>query len=128
MHVVSYDERRRAAKRLRWLVAVGMPPWAGYTYDAVMGYMPLVGQDSAYHESSYREYCLRLADLIDPGVTDYATGRIDVKMLLSMADSLERSLGWCEPDGDGCVRVKADRLREVSRRIREACGEEGRRW
>lgn len=122
--MVTDDERRRAAKRLRWLVAVGMPPWVGYTYDAVMGYMPMVGQDSAYHESSYREYVLRLADLIDPDTADYANGRIDVKMLLSMADSLDRSLGWCEPDKDGCVRVKVANLREVSRRIRKACGEE----
>ena len=117
------EERRRVAERLRWLAESDLPPWVGYTYDGVMGYMPLVGQDSAYCESSYREYCLRLADLIDPDAAGDATARIDLKMLLTMADSLDRSLGWCEPDEDGCVRVRVSRLRDVARRIREACGE-----
>ncbi len=123
MRVVTDDERRRVAKKLRWLVTVDMPPWVGYTYDAAMGYMPLVGQDSAYHESSYREYCLRLAELIDPDASADAV-KFDIKALLTMADQLDRSLGWCEPDKDGCVRVKVATLREVARRIRKACGEE----
>lgn len=117
------DERRRVALTLRRLVESDLPPWVGYTYEAVMGYMPRVGEGSAYHESSYREYCLRLADLIDPDASEAETGCIDLKMLLTMADSLDRSLGWCEPDKDGCVRVKVSRLRDVARRIREACGE-----
>ena len=87
-----------------------------------MGYMPKVGEDSAYHESSYKEYVTRLAELIDPDAAIDATGHIDLRMLLAMADSLDKSLGWCEPDGDGCVRVKVSRLRDVVRRIREACG------
>lgn len=47
----------------------------------------------------------------------------DREALLELADSLERSLGWCEPDADSCVKVKVSRLLDVSRRIREACGE-----
>ena len=49
----------------------------------------------------------------------------DIKALLAMADQLDKSLGWCEPDKDGCVRVKTANLQEVTRRIRRACGKEG---
>lgn len=124
MTACTDDERRSVARSLRWLADSDMPPWVGYTYEAVMGYMPKVGEGSAYQESSYKEYVNRLAELIDPDAAGDTTGRIDLKMLLTTADSLDSSLGWCEPDRDGCVRVKVDRLREVTRRIRRACGEE----
>lgn len=63
------DERRLAAERLRWLAASDLPPWVGYTYEAVMGYVPKVGEGSVYQESSYKEYVSRLADLIEPAPT-----------------------------------------------------------
>ena len=105
------DERRRVAERLRRMVAVGLPPWVGYTYDAVMGYMPLVGQDSAYHESSYREYCLRLADLIEPSC--------DRDALLELADEMDRrqhDVATAATDGvvdAWCLREYADLIREA---------------
>lgn len=49
---------------------------------------------------------------------------IDRDALLALAGELDRSLGWCEPDERGCVLVSVGRLREVARRVREACGEE----
>ena len=70
---VTDDERRRVAERLRWLRDSDLPPWVGYTYEVVMGYMPKVGESSAYHESSYKEYVARLADLIDPDTTTDTT-------------------------------------------------------
>lgn len=46
----------------------------------------------------------------------------DREALLALAGELDRSLGWCEPDERRCVHVSVGRLREVARRIREACG------
>ena len=57
-------------------------------------------------------------------VTARTARPVDRDALLALADSLDRSLGWCEPDERGCVHVKVGRLREVVLRIREACGEE----
>ena len=57
-------------------------------------------------------------------VTARTARPMDREALLSLADELDRSLGWCEPDADSCVKVKVSRLLDVSRRIREACGEE----
>lgn len=77
-----------------------MPPWAGYTYKTVVGYMPLVFLDFAYYESSYRDYCLRLADLIDPDTTfdaaepDEDTTSHDRDMLY-----VTYSRSTCGPDG-----------------------------
>lgn len=69
MATVTDDERSRVAERLRKLAESDLPPWVGYTYEAVMGHTPKVGEGSAYRESSYREYVSRLADLIDPDTT-----------------------------------------------------------
>lgn len=117
------DERRRVAERLRRMVAVGLPPWVGYTYDAVMGYMPLVGQDSAYHESSYREYCLRLADLIDPCDASHScrdTVACDREALLALADKA-RKLGD-EENGPASFAVRCT-FRVFARSIYKALGE-----
>lgn len=113
------DERRRVAERLRRMVAVGLPPWVGYTYDAVMGYMPLVGQDSAYHESSYREYCLRLADLIDPCDTSLSCRdavAYDRETLLALAQSMKVRSSWLSASD-------AARARRIADCILEALGE-----
>lgn len=86
----------------------------------------------------------RLADLIwtgipvDPGEAGLAsvdgfirerTGKpvdrdvlpVDRDALLALADELDESLAWM--DGDELVAVLESSLRDVSRRIREACGE-----
>ena len=91
--MVTDDERRLAAERLRWLAASDLPPWVGYTYEAVMGYVPKVGEGSVYQESSYKEYVSRLADLIEPVSRDSQAMRAE-------ADRLR----WERHDCDGVAR------------------------
>ena len=103
------DERRRVAERLRWLMDSDLPPWVGYTYEAVMGYMLKAGEDSAYHESSYKKYVARLADLIEPSCNREA--------LLALADEMDMDAG-CHAYVDDYV------VNDYARRIREALGVE----
>lgn len=147
--MVTDDERRLAAERLRWLAASDLPPWVGYTYEAVMGHTPKVGEGSAYRESSYREYVSRLADLIDPGSRDSSAMRAEADRLRwerHDCDGVARSLRR-EADMVDAARAAVDRdallalademerapdggtflvspfAHSVARRIREACGE-----
>lgn len=88
------------------------------------GYLP----PEHMHPCDYAELHDRLADLIDPdcGTEEVSTSQVpkcDREELLALAGELDRSLGWCEPDERGCVKVNVSRLLDVSRRIREACGE-----
>lgn len=105
------------AAALRWLRDSDLPPWAGYTYEVVMGYMPKVGEGSVYQESTYKEYVARLADLIDPeerkGLESDAFG---LEALLALADEMERRAPYALHGG------WRDSLRDYARRIREACG------
>ena len=127
--MVTDDERRRVAERLRWLVAVGMPPWAGYTYDAVMGCMPIVGMDSAYNESLFRGYCLRLADLIDPDCDEgryegvHTARPVDRKKLLALEDEMDK---WALTCDHYDRQVSPLDVTKYADRIREALGGGGR--
>lgn len=84
-----------------------------------------------------RATLVQLADLIgtdipvDPGEAGLAsvdgfirerTGKpVDRDALLKLADELDESLAWM--DGDEPIAMLESSLRDVSRRIREACGE-----
>ena len=104
--MVTDDERRRVAERLRWLRDSDLPPWVGYTYEVVMGYMPKVGESSAYHESSYKEYVARLADLIDPGAakaptsSDATATRTDATATCDVSQSCRDTVA-CDPTERG---------------------------
>ena len=118
------DERRRVAERLRMSDDRDAAGFDCLLANAVRGHDFCETPCEECHGRLLDE----LADLIDP---DCDEGRyeglrtvrpVDREALLRLADELDRSLGWCEPDERGCAHVKVGRLREVARRIREACG------
>ena len=127
------DERRRVAESLRWLAESDLPPWVGYTYEAVMGYAPKVAEGSGYRESSYKEYVTRLADLIEPGEDVRCVAEVKVN-----GEKLERLVHDAVVEYSGVDREALLALAEemdaeknfvlvggYARRIREACGEAG---
>lgn len=132
--MASDSERREVAENLRYLADYPGAPvrYAEQFRDELSA---VVLPDGFTHD--YSELIQRLADLIEPPARcpHYHSDRhycsvhedmalIDRDALLALADELDRSLGWCEPDANSCVKVKVSRLLDVSRRVREACGEE----
>lgn len=114
------DERRRVAAALRWLRDSDLPPWAGYTYEVVMGYMPKVGEGSVYQESTYKEYVARLADLIEPGDMSHGcrdTVACDRDALLALADEMDK---WALTCDHYDRRVSPLDVTRYARRVREA--------
>ena len=110
MRVVTDDERRRVAERLRELHL------GGGSKDLIE--LTLTDAIGAWRESgmSWDFITERLADLIDPDTTTDttkspgATTKCDRDALLALADEMT---------------VEKGDIWRWSRRIREACGEEG---
>lgn len=99
--MVTDDERRRVAERLRRLNAPSM--------IALMSILDVSGRDM----------CTRLADLIEPGDMSHGcrdTVACDRETLLALADDVDGAA-----DDSGGFEPLAGMLRDISRRIREAC-------
>ena len=115
--MVTEDERRRAAERLKKLRGLDCckdPRHAvGLCSDAI----------GANHDNGYSwdKMLVRLADLIDPGDTSHGcrdTVACDRDALLALADDVDGAA-----DDSGGFEPLAGMLRDITRRIREACGE-----
>ena len=118
LRMVSDDERREAAERLRDEVGCGSS-WPGTErLGLILGIKrePRTGWEG--------RILTRLADLINPG--DMSQGRRDIvacdrEALLALADKLE-----CDGDCNGCDMgggIWCGAQVYAARRIREACGE-----
>ena len=113
--MITDDERRRVAERLREKLSEGSP------YSVYESVCYALGKTE--HEGNW-DVIVRLADLIDPGDASHNcrdTAACDREALLALADKLDSlglngfSSGW----SSSAVNVGS-----FARRIREACGEE----
>ena len=111
------DERREVAERLRELRSGWSSGECYYTIIHALG-LPDTSRDDGGHAL----YSL-LADLIDPDCEEgrYSVARtarpIDREALLALADDVDGAA-----DDSGGFEPLAGMLRDIARRIREACG------
>ena len=134
--MVSDDERRRVAERLR-----------GDPCDTLIPYRTGIHLGMGCHEAANRfwDMCERiksagdydiahstrsvLADLIDPDCEEgrYSVARtvrpVDREALLALADEIAESADYRMSRREICAPIGIYVLREYARRIREACGE-----
>ena len=110
--MVSDEERRRVAERLRGEVGCGSS-WPGMERLGV-----ILGVEGG--PGFPGRFLSRLADLIEPSDTSQGcrdTVACDREALLALADEMDERAPY------GWYSGERDSLREYARRIREACGE-----
>lgn len=115
------DERRRVVERLR-----EMSEWSGEVDCAEWGERVLNLLFRAGDDCTDGEYYARLVDLIEPAPKcSEAAPKCDRDALLALADEIEdRAAPDMGLNGDTTPAwYAAARMKNVARRIREACGE-----
>lgn len=115
--MATNDERRGVAERLRELSKFVYHP--GNTYELMieaLGVEDVDGTDDLFS---------RLADLIEPDQDHNVDPdkKVDLDALLSMADEMEEFAQDLDEHFDTCEPAE---IFDWLRRIRKACGEEGR--